>query len=961
MRDLGVSNNRHESQVRMEPMQNAGAILLSALAATLIAAPIQAQTVLPTGQRLTPEAAHGAIFQPLNPDLAALPAFTAGQASAVALSPDRRTLLILTSGFNRNAGADGKQVAALSNEYVFVFDLSGAAPVKRQVLEIPNTFLGIAWAPSGQRFYVSAGVDDAVLEYQAGAGGYQPGRRFSLGHAEGLGIAVKPEAAGIAVSPDGRWLLAANLQNDSVSLIDLASGQVVVEQDLRPGKIDPARHGQSGGGYPRAIAWTGPHRAFVTAERDREIVALTVGGRQPLSVTRRIRTAGQPTALLAGPHGRLYAALGNTDAVATLDAATGRILARTPSVATPALMAGRRFEGGANSNALALSPDGRTLYVTNGGENAVAVLALGPPGAGGKAGLTPRFTGLMPTGWYPTGVAAAGGKLYVVNGKSDPGPNPGWCRNTLSTKPEDSVTCRSTNSYGWQLEKAGFLTVPAPDPAELRRLTHQVAVNVGFAPDPAAAGDTALMTALRARIKHVIFIVKENRTYDQLLGDLEVGDGDPKLAIFGRSITPNQHAIARQFVTLDHLYASGESSNTGWNWTTAARTTDFTEREAPVNYADRGLQYDQEGENRNVNVGIAGHRERKAAKAETPDDDDILPGSADVAAPDGPKGEEGQGYVWDAAIRKGLSVRNYGFYGDLSRYSDKVSDRIPPERDPFAKHLPVFITTKPELAKLTDVYFRGFDQGFPDYWRVQEWKREFSAYAAKATLPSLTLLRLAHDHTGNFGKGLDKVDTVETEVADNDYAVGVVLQTLAESRFARDTLVFVIEDDAQDGPDHVSSRRTVALVAGPYVRQHAVVSQPYTTVSFVRTIEAVLGLAPMAMNDALARPMTEIFDLKQARWDYKAEVPSALRTTELPLPGKTADGGALGLCRPLRSAAYWAQAMAGLNFDVEDHLDTPRFNQALWTGMTGQVEPPQPSGADLSQDRTALLSAASCH
>ena len=927
------------------------ALLIGAafLATASVAAPSDA--LLPTGQRLTPEAAHGAIFQPLNPDLPGLPGFTAGQAAAVALSPDRKTLLILTSGYNRNLGADGKQVPELSNEYVFVFDVSGATPVKRQVLQVPNTFLGIAWAPSGERFYVSAGVDDSVLEYQAGAQGYQAARRFPLGHAAGLGVQVKPEAAGIAISPDGKWLLCANLQNDSVSLIDLTSGKVTAERDLRPGKIDAARHGQPGGSYPRAIAWTGPHTAFVTSERDREIIALSVDARG-LTVTHRARTMGQPTALLPGPGGRLFAAIGNTDSVAILSAATGAILSRTPTVATPALMAGRRFMGGANSNALALSPDGQTLYVTNGGENAVAVVALGKAGG--------RVTGLIPTGWYPSGVAAAGGRLYVVNGKTDPGPNPGWCRNTLSTDPKDSAPCRATNSYGWQLEKAGFLAMPTPGPAELARLTHQVAVNVGFAPDPAAAQDAALMAAVHARIKHVVFIIKENRTYDQILGDLEVGDGDPKLAIFPRAMTPNQHRIAGQFVTLDHLLASGESSNTGWNWTTAARTTDFTEHEAPVNYAGRGLQYDQEGSNRNINVGIADHKARTAANAATPDDDDVLPGAIDVAAPDGPEGEEGQGYVWDAAIRKGLTVRNYGFYGDLSRYSEKATDRIPPERDPHAKHLQVFFTTKPALAKVTDIYFRGFDQGFPDYWRFQEWKREFAGYEAKGTLPDLTLLRLPHDHTGNFGKGIDRVDTVETELADNDYAVGLVVQTVAESRFAKDTLVFIIEDDAQDGPDHVSSRRTLALVAGPYVRQHAVLSQPYTTVNFVRTIEAVLGLRPMAMNDALARPMTELFDLNQAAWSYRAEVPAVLRTTALPVPGKTAEAGASGLCRPLRTADYWAAAMAGLNFDVEDHLDTPRFNQALWTGMTGEAAVPAPTGADLSRDRAALLAASAC-
>jgi len=943
-------------------MQRLAAILLSSLAAGLApaAAPLHAQTVLPTGQRLTPEVARGAIFQPLNPDLPGLPAFTAGQASAVALSPDRRTLLILTSGFNRNEGADGRRVAALSNEYVFVYDVSGAAPVKRQVLQIPNTFLGIAWAPSGRRFYVSAGVDDAVLEYEAADQGYRPARRFALGHSAGLGLQVKPSAAGLGVSPDGRWLLAANLQNESVSLIDLTAGKVASELDLRPGKLDPAKQGVSGGGYPLAVAWTSDRQAFVATERDREVIALSVAG-GALKLTRRIRTQGQPTALVAAPGGRrLYAALGNTDGVAVIDPVGGRILEQAPTLAPAALMAGRRFRGGANSNALALSPDGRSLYVSNGGENAVAVVALGATGKGGKGGGL-HVTGLIPTGWYPTGVATAGGKLFVVNGKSDPGPNPLACRNTLSVKREDAVPCQASNSYVWQLEKAGFLTLPAPTPAELAGLTRQVAANVGFTAGPGAAKDAAVMAAIRGRIKHVIYIVKENRTYDQVLGDLEVGDGDPKLAIFPRAMTPNQHALARQFVDLDRFFASGESSNTGWDWSTAARTNDFTEREAPVNYAGRGLQYDQEGPNRNINVGIGDHAARVAASASMPKDPDLLPGTADVAAPDGPGGEEGQGYIWDAALRAGVSVRNYGFFTNLDRYEPKAPDVVPLERDPYAKKLPVFFSAKPALIPRSDVYFRGFDQAFPDFWRFQEWKREFDGYAARGDLPGLTLLRLPHDHTGRFAEAIDGVNTVEKELADNDYAVGLVVQTIANSRFAKDTLIFIVEDDAQDGPDHVSARRTTAYVAGPFVRQKAVVPRHYTTVNLIRTMEDVLGLAPLSLNDGLARPMSDLFDLKQTAWSFTAQVPEVLRTTALPLPARTAEAGPAPVaCRAPRTSTYWAKAMAGLNFDEEDHLDTARYNRALWTGMTGKAAYPRPTGADLSHDRKARAGKVSC-
>ena len=257
-----------------------------------------------TGQALTPKAASGAIFQPLNPGLPGNPGFIAGQASAVALSPDGRTLLILTSGFNRNYGPTGPLIPEQSNEYVFVYDVSGPTPVKRQVLTPPNTFLGIAWAPAGDRFFVSGGVNDDVMEFVSAGGAFSAGRTFPLGHNAGLGLVVKPEAAGLAVSPDGRRILVANLQNDSVSVIDLATG-ATVEQDLRPGKIDRGLRGLPGGTFPRAVAWVSNTKAYVASERDREIIPLRLEG-EGIGLGRRLITRGQPVALLAGPNGRLF-------------------------------------------------------------------------------------------------------------------------------------------------------------------------------------------------------------------------------------------------------------------------------------------------------------------------------------------------------------------------------------------------------------------------------------------------------------------------------------------------------------------------------------------------------------------------------------------------------------------------------------------------------------------------------
>ena len=270
----------------------------------------------------------------------------------------------------------------------------------------------------------------------------------------------------------------------------------------------------------------------------------------------------------------------------------------------------------------------------------------------------------------------------------------------------------------------------------------------------------------------------------------------------------------------------------------------------------------------------------------------------------------------------------------------------------------MFYPTKAALAKVSDPYFRSFDQAFPDYWRFQEWKREFGGYVAKGALPNLTLLRLAHDHTGNFGKGIDGVNTIETELADNDYAVGLVIQKIARSPFAADTLIFVVEDDAQDGPDHMDAHRSIAFVAGPYVKQGAVVHHRYNTVSMVRTIEAVLGLAPMGLNDALAEPMDEVFDVNQAAWSYTAKVPAVLRSTALPLPPATTAQAAC-VARPRRTAAWWAAAMKGQDFNEEDRLNTAAYNRALWRGLKGDAPyPSQRSGKDLSGNRAGLVKVA---
>jgi hypothetical protein len=300
-----------------------------------------------------------------------------------------------------------------------------------------------------------------------------------------------------------------------------------------------------------------------------------------------------------------------------------------------------------------------------------------------------------------------------------------------------------------------------------------------------------------------------------------------------------------------------------------------------------------------------------------------------VAALDGPGGEEGKGYIWDAVLRQGPTVRNYGFFGDWT--PGDMSSIAPLVRDPFAQHLKVFFPANTSLMLYSDPYYQIFNPAFPDYWRYREWKREFDAFSTSKTLPNLMLVELGEDHTGAFDKAIDGVNTPETQMADNDYALGLITEAVANSPFANDTLIISIEDDTWDGPDHVNSFRSVALLAGPYVHQHAVVSTRYTTVSVIKTIEEILGLGPIGLNDALATPMSDVFDPSVTSWSYKAIIPDVLRSTRLPLP----QDDHARIEYPRHSPAYWAKAMAGQDFSSMDRADPVEFNRALWRGLKG--------------------------
>jgi len=952
---------------------------------------------LASGQYITPTAAPGSTFMPLNPGLTAHPSFVAGGGIKTALSPDGNTLLVLTSGYNLVVNAAGTGYDDTS-QYLFVYDVAGAnkhSPKLAQVIPVPDTYVGLVWAPDTSRFYVSGGSGDCVYIYSGStASGWSLRTTIPMGHApfvpttspfygiilNGIGFEELSSVGGLGLSSDGSVLVVANIYNDSISVIDTPTGTIRYEYDLRPYNTS-GTDGVAGGETPFAVALVGNGTAYVSSIRDREVVVLNISG-PAASLIKRIPLPGNANSMvLSADQSTLYVAQDNSDKVAVISTASNTVLEEISTIAPPGLLRSGTKYTGAAANSVALAPDGRTLYVTNGGANSVAVIPL--------AGNAPHtVAGLLPTAWYPNSVSvsADGSALYVANGKSDPGSNPQY-------------ETGSANQYILQLEGGGLLTIPLPwaaagsDRGDWRRaavwlapLTAQVAANNGYSRSP-DGHDGEVMAALRQKIQHVIYIIKENRTFDQILGDLGNGsNGDASLVMYGSEVTPNFHALAGNFVTLDNFFCSGEVSGNGWGWSTAARESDHGTKSIPPNYAGRGASNDSEGTNRDVDVGFSTPAERDAvlgghglypsvASLLKGGAANLLPGTNDDFAPDGPNGAAQAGHLWDAALRKGITVRNYGFFIDLSLFNlpASVGGIVPSNfpqynflQSPFSLGLKVAVSTSPALQPYTDPYFWGFDNAYPDAWRAQEWQREFATYVpgsptyvAGSTLPSLSLLRLMHDHTGNFG-GSDPavagLNTPELQQADNDLGVGMVVQAVANSPYASNTLIFVLEDDAQDGPDHMDAHRSTAYVIGPYVKQHAVVSKRYSTVNMLRTIEDILGLEHLNLNDAYQRPMTDVFDLGQARWSYQATISPFLNGTLVARTVKTADDAIQFAdsrpLKPARSARWWARATRGFDFSDADRIAGERneegsYGQIEWQGVKPGVPYPKTrSGID---------------
>ena len=542
---------------------------------------------LPTGQFITPTFAAGAAFETLNPMLPApYNNFRPDGAIASALSPDGSTLLVMTSGYNTLNDQNGNLLSPQNgdpvdgaSEYIFVYDVTNATkPSVKAILRPPNTFVGLTWTPDSKSFYISGGNDDVVYEYTAKGitSGWAPAATIQLGHnTVGIGLGQYPQAGGISIAADGSVAAVANTLNDSFSLIkpstntlipftNPAPGTLTTEYDLRPWATQ-GQNGVAGGETVYSVAITGmsggSYRVFATSTRDRQVSVVDVSvssGHATATFKGYIQLKGSPNNIILNQaRTTAYVSEDNEDRVAVIDTASATLVNEIDATGpTSVLPAGRRYTGAATNN-LALSHNEKTLYVTDGGQNALAIIPLD-----GRA----HPAALVPTGWWPTTVSISrdDSVLWVFNNKSDPGANPKYASSStydlyagnppIPPKPyakdgnsqagdqEAQNQAYASNQYDELLEQSGLLTLPAPNPKDYGVLTQQVAQNNGYTTQ-INVQDQQVMGFLNSHIKHIIYIVKENRTFDQVLGDLHNGaDADPNLTVFGKTVTPNFHS-----------------------------------------------------------------------------------------------------------------------------------------------------------------------------------------------------------------------------------------------------------------------------------------------------------------------------------------------------------------------------------------------------------------------------------
>jgi YVTN family beta-propeller protein len=696
--------------------------------------------------------------------------------------------------------------------------LSGGGPAKPEF-----TSLLAEYAPNSR---MKDSVDKAILRVKYSNGKLTPAPGIRL---EGLDEKQR-FISGVALGPDDA-LYVLNLQTDTL-------------YRLRGSDFEQ-----------QTIAKTGPRPYDVVFAPDGKTLAVSNWGGESVSLldtaslheTARVKVGSHPNEMVWAKDGRLFVTNSGSNTVSVIK---GNAVAETirTSMDAHALV-------GSTPDALRLSPDEKTFYIANADNNNVAVIDV-------SREKESRVAGFVPTGWYPTAieVAADGRQIYVGTGKG---------MGFRNNYPAQGQHARSVPNDKTPYDYIGFLlsghvsVVDVPDAAKLAAYTKQSIANV---PAPNSHVDPKEAAAIRRdvfpRIKHVLYVIRENRTYDQVFGDLGIGNGDPKLAIFGEQTTPNAHALARRLVTLDNLYCDGEVSEDGHQWSNAAYATDFTEKAWTNSYSRRG----------------------------EPDADDLQISPA--------------GYLWDACARHHLTFRTYG---------EMASFVSSPDSAPQVKAVGS-LAGHVSLDWLEEKRERDTD-------KAAVFIRELKEAEQSGDWPNFMVMSLGEDHTSGL---TPKAFTPIAAVASNDEALGQIVQAVSHSRFWRQTAIFVIEDDAQNGPDHVDAHRTVGLVISPWVKRGAVDSTMYTTSSFVRTMELILGLPPMTQYDTAATPLYASFTAKPVFDSIDAQPEQVDLTARNP---ETGPG---------------AVASMKLDFSEYDRADPDELNRILWAALRPGEPMPAP-------------------
>jgi YVTN family beta-propeller protein len=930
------------------------------------------------------------------------------------LGPDGkgRYLLVMNSGY----GVQFSEETNSAQQSIAVIDLKAAPePLVIQNVYFPSpqsANVGLAFSPFPGAdgifdVYVSGGFENKIWIFRFDSNAAAPLKPESPGPDSKVGApsfeitkpgeVSKPDynsgkaalyPTGLALTPDGETLVTANNLGDSVTIVrGLPSKRRMERMDLHhPGKPQENI-------YPYGVIAIGTGksaRAYVSCWNDSSVAVISLGGKA--AVHKYIAVDSHPTAMLLNAEGtRLFVANSDADGISVIDTIADQEIERIDVRLAENAMAGASPEG------LALSADEKTLFAANAHSNAVAVIALAEEARGGHADsklaeiAKSKILGFIPTGQYPSAVAVADGKLFIGNGKgtgfessslrannSGRTPNP-----PNAAFPPNAEKNRQGGQYSGSIVSGNISMLTLPEAPVLARYTQQTMQNDGlmdFAPPNLFSG--------RNPIKHVIYIIKENRTYDQVFGDVKnsgngnSADGESNLAIFGngaaarrpdgspQAVTPNHHALAQRFGLFDRFFVNSEASPDGHNWATAAFSTDYVDKGFRWEYSSRGRTYDWEGFNRLPDYEPPGDLEVGKFKG------DVLEALTDLLVQHVPYrqgftdlAEPKTLYLWDAAARAGLTYRNYGeFVTVISTKDVEAAGQKRHKNYPDISEAVRAIPTKESLEHHHSLTFRSFDLAAPDSMtvdcyksalessgaadpavtrgnanekcrgnsRLGEWLAEFQGFVAEREaghpdpMPALNIVRFPNDHTNGMKNGFP---TPQFLVADNDYAVGRLVEAVSSSLYWRDTAIFVVEDDAQAGPDHVDSHRSVALAISAYNRPGALIHKFHSTVSMIRTMEMLLGLAPMNQLDASAVPM-DIFQETPDLTPYKAVLPTIAADNLMVHKPKD------------KETAAWMRKSMRQDFTHADMADPQVLNAVIWFACKGSG-PAMPAPAEL--------------